>query len=257
MNHSTKAFEHLLEVMNELRLKCPWDAKQTIDSLRHLTIEETYELADAIIENNPENIKEELGDIIMHIVFYALIASESQLFNIDDVIEGVCNKLIRRHPHVFGETNVSDDEEVKRNWEAIKLKEKAGKTVLGGVPRGLPALTKAHRIQDKARAAGFDWDNPADVWAKVKEEISEVEEAVANLSMDERESEFGDLLFSIINAARLYNIDPEAALEKTNKKFIYRFNYIEQKANEAGRKLNEMTLPEMDIYWEEAKKREY
>jgi XTP/dITP diphosphohydrolase len=256
MNRSAEAFNQLIEVMNELRQKCPWDAKQTIDSLRHLTIEETYELADAIIENNPEHIKEELGDIIMHIVFYALIASETQLFDIEDVLKGVCEKLIRRHPHVFGDINVEDDEEVKRNWEAIKLKEKAGKTVLGGVPRGLPALTKAHRIQDKARAAGFDWEKPADVWNKVKEEINEVEDAIANLSIEEREKEFGDLLFSIINAARLYDIDPEAALEKTNKKFIYRFNYIEQKANEANRKLSDMSLAEMDIFWEEAKKDE-
>jgi XTP/dITP diphosphohydrolase len=255
MSKSAEAFDSLIEVMNQLREKCPWDAKQTIESLRHMTIEETYELADAIIENNPDHIKEELGDLIMHIVFYAHIANEKDFFDIKDVINGVVEKLIRRHPHVFGDVSVNDAEDVKKNWEEIKLSE-GKKTVLGGVPKSLPAMVKSHRIQDKARAAGFDWEKREDVWLKVKEEIGEVEEAIAGLSDEEREKEFGDLLFSVINAARLYNIDPEAALEKTNQKFIRRFNYIESKAGETGRHVSDMKLEEMDAFWNEAKSKE-
>jgi XTP/dITP diphosphohydrolase len=252
MNKDSESFLKLVEVMAELREKCPWDAKQTLESLRNLTIEETYELADAILENKPDDIREELGDLIMHIVFYAHIANEKKWFNINDVIDGVIEKLIRRHPHVFSNTQVSNDEDVKKDWEQIKLKE-GKKTVLGGVPTSLPALVKAHRVQDKARAAGFDWEKREDVWAKVKEEINEVQEAINEMNQEEKEKEFGDLLFSVVNAARLYDVEPETALERTNRKFIRRFNYVEEQANLSNKKLKDMKLAEMDKFWDEAK----
>jgi len=222
MKEKLQAFERLLNIMDELRLKCPWDQKQTIESLRHLTIEETYELAEAIVENDFPNIRQELGDVLLHIVFYAKIASETDHFDITDVINGLCEKLIYRHPHVFGEITVKDDEEVKTNWENLKIKA-GSKTILGGVPKTLPALIKAHRIQDKVRSVGFDWDERSQIWNKVKEEINELEVEIEKQDLDLMEAEFGDLLFSIVNAARLYNIDPELALERTNKKFINRF----------------------------------
>jgi XTP/dITP diphosphohydrolase len=239
--------------MDELRAKCPWDKKQTIESLRHLTIEETYELADAILENNMDDIRKELGDILLHIVFYAKIASETGDFNITDVIDGICDKLVFRHPHVFGDVRVNDAEDVKTNWENLKIKE-GNKSVLAGVPKSLPAIVKAHRIQDKARAVGFDWDEREQVWDKIEEELGELKVEIRNMDAEKMESEFGDFLFSMVNAARLYGIDPEAALERTNKKFIQRFNWLEQKTIKAGRPLTSMTLDEMNVVWEEAKK---
>jgi XTP/dITP diphosphohydrolase len=252
MNEKLKAFERLLNIMDELREKCPWDKKQTIESLRHLTIEETYELADAIIENDLSDIKKELGDILLHIVFYAKIASETNQFDIADVIDSLCEKLIYRHPHVFGEVTVKDDEEVKSNWEDLKIKE-GNKSVLAGVPKSLPALVKAHRIQDKVRSVGFDWDERSQIWDKVKEELSELEIEIENQDKKNMEAEFGDLLFSMVNAARLYDIDPEIALERTNKKFIQRFNYLEEQTIKQGRPLHDMTLDEMNVVWEKAK----
>lgn len=253
MDKKLVAFERLLDVMDELREKCPWDREQTIDSLRHLTIEETYELAEAIIEKDIQGIKKELGDVLLHIVFYAKIASETNDFDISDVINSLCDKLIFRHPHVFGDVNVKDADEVKLNWESLKIKE-GNKSVLAGVPKTLPALIKAHRIQDKARSAGFDWDERSQIWAKVQEEIAEFQVEIDSLDQEKMEAEFGDLFFSLINAARLYNIDPEAALERTNKKFIKRFNYLEENARQNGKKLSDMTLVEMDKIWDEAKK---
>lgn len=249
-----EAFGRLLDVMDTLREQCPWDKKQTFDSLRCNTIEETYELAGAVSNHDMDNIRKELGDVLLHIVFYAKMGDEQQSFDIKDVCDSLCEKLIFRHPHIYGNTKAETDQDVKEAWEQIKLKEKGGnKTVLGGVPSALPALIKAHRIQDKARNAGFDWDERSQVWDKVKEEIAEFQNEIEAMDADRMEGEFGDVMFSLINAARLYKINPENALERTNKKFIRRFNYIEQKANEQGKKLNEMTLAEMDKLWNEAK----
>jgi XTP/dITP diphosphohydrolase len=256
MNRKKKAQEslgRLIDIMDELREKCPWDRKQTIESLRHLTIEETYELADAILDRDMKNIRKELGDILLHIVFYAKIASETGEFTLADVIDGLCEKLIFRHPHVFGTVAVDNAEEVKTNWEQLKIKE-GSKSTLAGVPQSLPAMVKALRIQDKVRAVGFDWDRREQVWDKVEEEIGELKAEVEQMDAAATEAEFGDLLFSLVNAARLYNIDPETALERTNKKFIRRFNYMEQKTIQAGRPLTSMTLDEMNDIWEEAKK---
>lgn len=253
MNEKLQAFERLLTIMDELRAKCPWDQKQTIESLRHLTIEETYELADAIIENDLTDIKKELGDILLHIVFYAKIASETNHFDIADVINSLCEKLIFRHPHVFGEVNVKDSEEVKTNWENLKIKE-GNKSILAGVPKTLPALVKAHRVQDKVRSVGFDWDERSQIWDKVKEELGELQVEIEKQDKERMEAEFGDLLFSMVNAARLYDIDPEMALERTNKKFIKRFNYLEEHTIKQGRSLHDMTLDQMNEIWEQAKK---
>ncbi len=253
-NQSAKeSFGRLIDIMDELRIKCPWDQKQTIESLRHLTIEETYELADAILEKDMDDIRKELGDILLHIVFYAKIASENNDFTLTEVIDGICDKLIFRHPHVFSDVEVKDDNDVITNWENLKIKE-GNKSVLAGVPKSLPAMVKAHRIQDKARAVGFDWDEREQVWDKVDEEINELQDEILHMDNDSIEAEFGDLLFSIVNAARLYGIDPEAALERTNKKFIQRFNYLEKKTIKAGRPLSSMNLDEMNVIWEEAKK---
>jgi|ERR1019366_708661 XTP/dITP diphosphohydrolase len=253
MQEKLKAFERLLTIMDELREKCPWDKKQTIDSLRHLTIEETYELADAIIEKDMLNIKKELGDVLLHIVFYARIASEANDFNIADVINSLCEKLIHRHPHIYGDVVVENEKQVKENWEKLKLKE-GNKSVLGGVPASLPSLIKASRIQEKARAVGFDWDNAEQVWEKVEEEISEFKYEVDTKSSKEKiEGEFGDVLFSLINYARFMEINPEDALEKTNKKFIKRFQYLESEAAQSGKQLSDMTLSEMEMYWNKAK----
>lgn len=248
-----EAFGRLLDIMDTLRAECPWDQKQTLESLRHLTIEETYELADAIEENDLQEIKKELGDLMLHMVFYSKIGSEKGAFDVADVLNAVCDKLIHRHPHIYGDVEAATEEEVKANWEAIKLKEKGTQSVLQGVPRGLPALVKAIRIGDKARGAGFDWDQPQDVWAKIKEELGEFESAQKSGNQQEIESELGDVLFSIVNFARLSNLDPELALERTNKKFIYRFTYMEKKARDQGKSLNKMTLPEMELLWNEAK----
>jgi len=248
-----KAFERLLSIMDELREKCPWDRVQTFDSLRNLTIEETYELADAIMDRHMEDIKKELGDLILHIVFYAKIGSETGDFDIADVISSINQKLVFRHPHVFGDRKVRNAGEVIENWEEIKMKE-GNRSVLSGVPVSLPALIKSHRIQDKVRAVGFDWEKREEVWDKVIEEISEVKEEMSSAGNRERlEEEVGDLLFSIVNAARLYDIEPETALEKTNKKFIQRFRYLEKKAGESGKSLKEMSLQEMEVLWQEAK----
>ncbi|MBO7202315.1 MAG: nucleoside triphosphate pyrophosphohydrolase [Paludibacteraceae bacterium] len=250
-----EAFGRLLEVMDDLREKCPWDSKQTMDSLRSLTIEEVYELTEAIIEKDIPNIKKELGDVLLHIVFYAKIASETKDFDITDVIHSLCDKLIHRHPHIYATTKANTAGDVERNWEQIKLKEKNGnKSVLSGVPSTLPALIKSYRIQDKARNVGFDWEKREQVWEKVKEEINEVQTEIESQNQDLLENEFGDLLFSIINVARHYNVDPETALERTNQKFIKRFNYLENKTIKQGKNLKEMTLAEMDKIWNEAKK---
>lgn len=252
------AFGRLLDVMDTLREQCPWDRKQTFDSLRCNTIEETYELAEAVSNHDMDNIKKELGDVLLHIVFYAKMGSEQNAFDITDVCNSLCDKLIFRHPHIYGTAKAETDQDVKEAWEQIKLKEKDGnKTVLGGVPEALPALIKAHRIQDKARNAGFDWEERSQVWDKVKEEIAEFQNEIEKMDADRMEGEFGDVMFSLVNAARLYKINPENALERTNKKFIRRFNYLEQRVAEQGRKLNEMTLAEMDALWEEAKQLEH
>ncbi len=250
-----QAFERILTILDELRERCPWDNKQTNETLRPLTIEETYELTDAILKNDTDNIRKELGDVFLHTIFYAKIAEEKSQFDIADVLNSLSNKLIRRHPHVYGDEKNNDPETIKRNWEAIKLKEKDGnKTVLGGIPQSLPALMKAVRIQQKARSVGFDWKNPEGVWAKVKEEISEFEQAVASKNEAEKEAEFGDIMFALINTARLHGINPDNALERTNIKFINRFNYIEQELKNRGKDFNSTTLEEMDFFWEEAKK---
>jgi XTP/dITP diphosphohydrolase len=238
--------------MDELRAQCPWDKKQTMQTLRHLTIEETYELGDAILDNDLEEIKKELGDVLLHIVFYAKIGSETKHFDIADVANDICEKLINRHPHIYGDVVVENEEEVKQNWEKIKLKE--GKiSVLEGVPNGLPSLVKANRIQDKVAGVGFDWEKPEQVWEKVQEELEEFQDEVKQGNADAMESEFGDVLFSMVNYARFLNINPENALERTNKKFIKRFQYLENKAKEQGKALKDMTLSEMDVFWEEAK----
>ncbi len=252
---SCAEFSRLLEIIDELRLKCPWDMKQTNESLRKLTIEETYELADAVISGDDEGIKKELGDIMLHLVFYAKIGSEKNLFTMADVLEGINEKLIYRHPHVFGKVEVSDASEVERNWEHLKITENNGyKPVLSGVPSSLPAIVKANRIQEKVRGVGFDWEDRTQVWDKVLEELSELKVEAENKEPEMIESELGDLLFSIINASRLYGIDPEAALEKTNRKFIRRFNYLEKETIVKGKSLHDMSLDEMNEIWEEAKK---
>jgi len=248
-----KAFGRLLDIMDELRDQCPWDKKQTLQSLRHLTIEETYELGEAILDNNLQEIKKELGDLLLHIVFYAKIGSETQDFDIADVANSICDKLIDRHPHIYGDVVVADEEEVKRNWEQLKLKE-GKKSVLEGVPKSLPAMVKASRIQDKVKGVGFDWEEPHQVWEKVQEELAELQLEVNTGDQNRIESEFGDVLFSMINYARFLKVNPEDALERTNKKFIKRFMYLESKANELGKSLHDMTLAEMDVFWEEAKK---
>lgn len=248
-----EAFDRLLTIMDELRDQCPWDKKQTLQSLRHLTIEETYELGDAILENDLNEVKNELGDLLLHIVFYAKIGSETKDFDIADVANGICEKLINRHPHIYGDVEVKDEEDVKRNWENLKLKE-GKKSVLEGVPKSLPALVKANRIQDKVSGVGFDWEEPTQVWEKLEEELGEFQEEVAKGDQEAMEDEFGDVLFSMINYARFLKIDPENALERTNKKFIKRFQYLEQKAAGLNKQLVDMTLAEMDVFWEEAKK---
>ena len=246
------AFGRLLDIMDDLRAKCPWDKKQTMESLRHLTIEETYELGDAILNNDLQEVKKELGDLLLHIVFYAKIGSETGDFDIADVANGVCEKLIVRHPHIYGDVKVANEEDVKRNWEKIKLQE-GNKSVLGGVPQSLPALVKASRIQDKAAGVGFDWENIDDVFDKIKEEIDELHAEVKAQKHTAIEAEFGDVLFSLINYARFLKVNPEDALERTNKKFITRFQYLERKAAESGKSLRDMTLAEMESYWQEAK----
>lgn len=252
-----KAFENFLDVLDILRVQCPWDAKQTNESLRPNTIEEVFELCDALINDDTSNIKKELGDVLLHVAFYSKIADEKEQFDIADVCDALVDKLKFRHPHIFGDVKVGSAEEVAQNWEQIKLKEKKGnKTVLSGVPSALPALIKANRIQEKARNVGFDWNSKEQVWDKVKEEVGEVETEIINKDKEALEKEFGDLLFSVVNAARLYGVDPENALEKTNKKFISRFNYLESKAKENGLNLKDMTLEEMDKFWNEAKKLE-
>ena len=248
-------FERLLDIMTELRAKCPWDKEQTFDSMRVQTIEETYELVDAIIQKDKTAIRKELGDLLLHVVFYAQMGSETDDFDIFDVCKSLNEKLIYRHPHVFGETVANTAKKVVQNWETLKLKEKGGnKTVLSGVPISLPALIKAHRIQDKARSVGFDWEEREQVWDKVQEEFNELKVEIEDMDQDKMEGEFGDLMFSLINAARLYDINPENALERTNRKFISRFNYLESKTITQGIDLKEMSLADMDVIWEEAKK---
>ena len=248
-----KAINRLLDIMDDLREKCPWDKKQTLESLRHLTIEETYELADAILDDNLQEIKKELGDVLLHIVFYSKIGSEKNAFDIADVANSICDKLIDRHPHIYGDVKVDNEEDVKRNWEQLKLKE--GKTsVLEGVPKSLPAVVKANRIQDKVAGVGFDWEQPEQVWEKVQEELSELNTEIKKGNKENIEKEFGDLLFSMINYARFIGVNPENALEKTNKKFINRFQYLEKAAKKEGKQLSEMSLAEMDVYWEASKK---
>lgn len=251
-----KEFERLLNIMTRLRAECPWDKEQTFDSLRTNTIEETYELADAILSGDMPEIRKELGDLLLHIVFYAQMGSETNDFDIYDVCNGLCEKLIYRHPHIFGDVVAHDSEMVVQNWEKLKLKEKGGnRTVLAGVPDALPALIKAHRMQDKARSVGFDWEHRDQVWEKVKEEINEFQAEINRLDKDRMEDEFGDVMFSLINAARLYDINPENALERTNRKFAARFNYLESQTIAKGKDLKNMTLAEMDEIWEEAKKK--
>ncbi|WP_348702319.1 nucleoside triphosphate pyrophosphohydrolase [Tenacibaculum sp. 190524A02b] len=247
-----EAFNRLLDIMDELREKCPWDKKQTLQSLRHLTIEETYELADAILENDLNEIKKELGDVLLHIVFYSKIGSEKKAFDIADVANSISEKLIERHPHIYGDIEVHSEEEVKKNWEKLKLKE-GKKSVLEGVPKSLPALVKANRIQDKVAGVGFDWEEPHQVWDKVQEELNELNSEITNNNQEQIEKEFGDVLFSMINYARFIGVNPENALEKTNKKFINRFQFLEKSALQDGKQLSEMSLEEMDVYWNKSK----
>lgn len=256
LNRSAKltAFDRLLTVMDELRENCPWDMKQTIASIRHLTIEETYELSDAIMENDMEEVKKEIGDLMLHMVFYSRIASETNTFDIADVLHGICDKLVYRHPHIYGDVKAESEEEVKENWEKLKLKEKGNVSVLGGVPKSLPAMVKAMRIQEKARGIGFDWENGEQVWEKVQEELDEFKVELEKGDQEKARDEFGDLLFSLVNYSRFKSIDPEEALERTNKKFIKRFQYLESQSKKDGKTMGEMTLNEMDVYWEEAKK---
>ncbi|MGC1633240.1 MAG: nucleoside triphosphate pyrophosphohydrolase, partial [Gelidibacter sp.] len=244
----------LLTIMDELREQCPWDKKQTMETLRHLTIEEVYELGDAILEKDLDEVKKELGDVLLHIVFYSRIGSETNAFDIADVCNSICDKLVERHPHIYGDVKVENEEDVKRNWEQIKLREKGKTSVLQGVPTSLPAMVKANRIQDKVAGVGFDWEHPEQVYEKVEEELNELKVEVSNGDADKMESELGDVLFSIINYARFLKINPENALERTNKKFIKRFQYLEAKSKEINKPLSEMSLSEMDVYWEEAKK---
>jgi XTP/dITP diphosphohydrolase len=258
MDQRLQAFERLLTIMDELREKCPWDQKQSMQTLRHLTIEEVYELSDAILDGDLNEVKKELGDLMLHIAFYAKIGSETNDFNITDVLNGISEKLIARHPHIYGDVIVENEEDVKRNWEQLKLKE-GNKSVLGGVPSSLPALIKASRIQEKAKGVGFDWEDKSQVWEKVEEELGEFkaeynDKMPSEIDMEKAEAEFGDLLFSLVNYARFIKINPEDALEKTNKKFIHRFKYLENKALEMGKPLKDMTLAEMDVFWNEAKK---
>jgi len=258
MDQRLQAFERLLTIMDELREKCPWDQKQSMQTLRHLTIEEVYELSDAILDGDLNEVKKELGDLMLHIAFYAKIGSETNDFNITDVLNGISEKLIARHPHIYGDVIVENEEDVKRNWEQLKLKE-GNKSVLGGVPSSLPALIKASRIQEKAKGVGFDWEDKSQVWEKVEEELGEFkaeynDKMPSEIDMEKAEAEFGDLLFSLVNYARFIKINPEDALEKTNKKFIHRFKYLENKAMEMGKPLKDMTLAEMDVFWNEAKK---
>ncbi|MFG6686167.1 nucleoside triphosphate pyrophosphohydrolase [Mariniflexile sp. HNIBRBA6329] len=248
-----KAFDRLLTIMDDLRAKCPWDKKQTMETLRHLTIEETYELGDAILDNDLEEIKKELGDVLLHIVFYSKIGSETNNFDIADVCNSICEKLISRHPHIYSDVTVENEEDVKRNWENLKLKE-GKKSVLEGVPNSLPALVKANRIQEKVAGVGFDWEQPNQVWEKVEEELAEFKVEVEKGDKDAIESEFGDVLFSMVNYARFLKINPENALERTNKKFSKRFQYLEEKAKSINKPLKDMTLAEMDVFWEEAKR---
>ena len=248
-----KAFDRLLTIMDELREQCPWDRKQTMQSLRHLTIEEVYELGDAILENDLDETKKELGDLLLHIVFYAKIGSETNAFDIGEVSNAICDKLIARHPHIYGDVKVNNEEDVKRNWEQLKLKE-GKKSVLEGVPNSLPAMVKANRIQDKVAGVGFDWEEPNQVFEKVEEELRELQEETKKGDQEKIEAEFGDVLFSMINYARFLNIYPESALERTNKKFIKRFQYLEEKSKEIKKSLSSMSLEEMDVFWEEAKK---
>lgn len=256
MNPRLTAFERLLTIMDELRAGCPWDRKQTLESLRYLTIEETYELSDAILEKDMDEIKKELGDLMLHLVFYSKIASETNAFDIADVLNGICEKLIRRHPHIYSDVTANSAEAVSNNWEKIKLGEGVRKTVLGGVPTSLPAMVKAYRIQEKARGVGFDWDHVGQVWDKVQEELGELQYEKLNGTPEKIEDEFGDLLFALINYARFIEINPEDALERTNKKFIRRFNFIEQRVNETGKSMHDMTLAELDVFWNEAKSME-
>jgi len=253
MENKTKAFTRLLTIMDELRVQCPWDKKQTMDSLRYLTIEELYELSDAILEKDMVEVKKELGDLLLHIVFYARIGSETNDFDITDVINSVCDKLVHRHPHIYGDVKVANEEEVKANWEKLKLKE-GNKSVLEGVPKSLPAIVKAFRIQEKVRGIGFDWDDKTQVWDKVLEEIEELKIEVEKGDNDRIESEFGDVLFALTNYARFINVNPEDALERTNKRFIKRFQIMENEIREKGMDMSEMSLTEMDVYWEKAKK---
>ncbi len=254
MNEAEKATARLLEVMDTLRRECPWDREQTFDTLRNNTIEEVYELADAITDKNMEGIKEELGDLLLHVAFYSKLGDEQDAFDYTDVANGVCDKLIYRHPHVYGDIHADTPEEVKQNWETLKLRKKRRKSgTLGGVPVSLPAMVKAYRVGEKAAAVGFDWEKREDVWAKVREEICEIDVEVEAKDKERLTDEMGDLFFALINACRLYGIDPEGALERTNKKFIRRFNHIEQRAEEQGKTLSQMTLEEMDGYWNEAK----
>lgn len=247
------AFDRLLTIMDELRQQCPWDMKQTMETLRHLTIEETYELGDAILDNDLEEVKKELGDVLLHIVFYSKIGSETNDFDIADVCNSICDKLISRHPHIYGDVKVADEAEVKRNWENLKLKE--GKTsVLEGVPKSLPAVVKASRIQEKVAGVGFDWEEPQQVFEKLQEELGELQHEISEENKDKIEAEFGDVMFSMINYARFLGVNPENALERTNKKFIKRFEYLEAKAKELDKSLKDMTLAEMDVFWNEAKK---
>lgn len=252
---SLEEFGKLLDIINKLRVSCPWDMKQTNESLRKLTIEETYELAEAVFSKNDDGIRNELGDLMLHIVFYARIGSESGKFTMTDVLRGINEKLIYRHPHVFGDVKVTGASEVEKNWEHLKIKEHNGyKPVLSGVPSSLPATIKANRIQEKVRGVGFDWEKREQIWDKVKEELDELKEEIENNQADKTEAEFGDVFFSLINACRLYGVDPEMALEKTNRKFIKRFNYLENETMKKGRSLHDMTLDEMNVIWEEAKK---
>lgn len=256
MNETSKSFEKLLGIMDTLRENCPWDKKQTLESLRYLTIEEMYELSDAIMENDLDEIRKELGDLMLHIVFYAKIGKEKSAFDMKSILDGICEKLINRHPHIYGDVKVNNAEDVKSNWEKIKLKE-GRKSVLEGVPKALPAMVKAYRIQEKVKGVGFDWEEPHQVWDKVLEEINELKDEIRNNSSKELiEKEFGDVLFAMINYSRFLDINPEDALERTNKKFIRRFKYLEKKADEKGKSLHDMTLAEMDVYWEEAKSQE-
>lgn len=248
-----KAFERLLTIMDELREQCPWDKKQTMESLRHLTIEEVYELGDAILDNDLDEVKKELGDVLLHIVFYSKIGSETKDFDIADVCHSICDKLVDRHPHIYGDVEVKDEEEVTRNWEQLKLKE-GKKSVLEGVPKSLPSMVKANRIQDKVSGVGFDWEKPEQVFEKVEEELAELKEEIAAGDTDRIESEFGDVFFSMVNYARFLKVNPENALERTNKKFIKRFQYLEEKSAALQKPLKDMTLSEMDVFWEEAKK---